>query len=51
MVTFREDMPYSEAMRRGNAQDAFLMEFCRNLDDVSAVELDAVQEKMKEVIE
>ena len=51
MVTFREDMPYSEAMRRGNAQDAFLMEFCRNLDDVSAVDLDTVQKQMKEVVE
>ncbi|MFL6373649.1 MAG: FAD-dependent oxidoreductase [Pyrinomonadaceae bacterium] len=51
MVTFRDDMPYSEAMRRGNAQDAFLMEYCRNLADVSAVELDDVQQKLKEVIE
>jgi kynurenine 3-monooxygenase len=51
MVTFREDMPYAEAMRRGNAQDRFLMEFCRNLKDVSAVSLDEVQQKLKEVIE
>jgi kynurenine 3-monooxygenase len=51
MVTFREDMPYSEAMRRGNAQDAFLMEFCRNLDDVSAVDLDAVQKEMRKVVQ
>jgi kynurenine 3-monooxygenase len=51
MVTFREDMPYSEAMTRGNVQDAFLMEFCRNLDDVASVDLDAVQKKIKEVIE
>lgn len=51
MVTFREHMPYAEAMRRGNAQDRFLMEFCRNLDDVSDVSLDEVQQKLKEVIE
>jgi kynurenine 3-monooxygenase len=51
MVTFRENMPYSEAMRRGNAQDAFLMEFCRNLNDVSAVDLDAVRKQMKEVVQ
>ena len=50
MVTFREDVPYAEAMRRGNAQDAFLMEFCRNVDDVSAVDLDALQKQMKEVV-
>ena len=51
MVTFREDMPYSEAMRRGNAQDEFLMEFCRNLDDVSTVDLGEVQNRMKEVVQ
>ncbi len=51
MVTFREDLPYSEAMRRGNAQDAFLMEFCRNLDDISTVDLEAVQKQIKEVVQ
>jgi kynurenine 3-monooxygenase len=51
MVTFREDMPYSEAMRRGNSQDAFLMEFCLNLDDVSGVDLEAVRSQMMEVVQ
>jgi kynurenine 3-monooxygenase len=44
MVTFREDLPYSVAKRKGNAQDAALMELCRdetsanaNLDDVMQV--------------
>ena len=50
MVTFREDMPYSEAMRRGNAQDALLMEYCRGLADVSDVDLGAVRQKLKEVV-
>ena len=27
MVTFREDLPYSVAKRRGNAQDALLMSY------------------------
>ena len=30
MVTFREDLPYTEAKRRGEAQDELLMEICRN---------------------
>jgi kynurenine 3-monooxygenase len=51
MVTFREDMPYAEAKRRGNAQDAFLMELCRNLDDISHVDLDAVQKQIKEAVQ
>jgi kynurenine 3-monooxygenase len=28
MVTFREDLPYSEAKRKGNAQDELLMKIC-----------------------
>ena len=32
MVTFNEDMPYSEAMRRGRLQDEYLLSICSNDD-------------------
>jgi kynurenine 3-monooxygenase len=46
MVTFREDLPYSEAMKKGNAQDAFLMEFCRGVSDVSSVDIDDLKRRV-----
>jgi len=42
MVTFREDLPYSAAKRKGNAQDELLMEICRSVDDVGAIDFDDV---------
>jgi kynurenine 3-monooxygenase len=47
MVTFREDLPYSVAKRKGNAQDKLLMEICAEIDDVSEIDLNAVMEKVK----
>lgn len=47
MVTFREDMPYSEAQRRGNAQDALLMKLCASIDDVSELKIDEVAESLR----
>lgn len=47
MVTFREDLPYAEAMRRGNAQDRLLMEICQSETDVSKIDTDAVLERLK----
>ena len=46
MVTFREDMPYAAAQQKGNAQDEFLMRFCRDLDDIDRVNLDEVHRKI-----
>ncbi|MCY7348516.1 MAG: FAD-dependent monooxygenase [Pyrinomonadaceae bacterium] len=42
MVTFREDLPYSVAKRKGNAQDKLLMEICAKVDDVSEIDLNEV---------
>jgi kynurenine 3-monooxygenase len=50
MVTFREDLPYSVARSRGNAQDAFLMDICRDVDDVHSVDLDALHKDMQKII-
>lgn len=48
MVTFREDLPYSVARRKGNAQDALLMEICAT-NDVSSLDLDAVMAKIRQL--
>ncbi|MBX3280860.1 MAG: FAD-dependent monooxygenase [Acidobacteria bacterium] len=45
MVTFREDLPYAEARRRGNLQDELLMRLCseagegHTVDAATAIEL------------
>ncbi len=49
MVTFREDMPYSEAKEKGNAQDKFLMEICENVENVSELDLTEIFEKVQSV--
>jgi len=47
MVTFREDLPYSVAKEKGNAQDRLLMEICSNVTDVKGIELSDVMEKIR----
>jgi kynurenine 3-monooxygenase len=49
MVTFREDLPYSVAKQKGNAQDKLLMEICANVENVSDIDLNEVMEKVKSV--
>ena len=49
MVTFREDLPYSAAMRKGNAQDKLLMEICAEVDNASEIDLSDVMEKVKAI--
>ena len=47
MVTFREDLPYTVARDKGNAQDKLLMEICRNVESVGEIDLNEVLEKVK----
>jgi kynurenine 3-monooxygenase len=47
MVTFREDLPYSEAHERGNAQDTLLMSLCREVEDVESLDLEQVMKKVR----
>jgi kynurenine 3-monooxygenase len=47
MVTFREDMPYTEAQEKGNAQDKLLMEIAAKTDDPSTIDLDDVMRQVK----
>lgn len=48
MVTFREDLPYSVAKQKGNAQDRILMELCATNDDLSAFDLEKVLAGLRE---
>jgi hypothetical protein len=47
MVTFREDLPYSVAKQKGNAQDKLLMEICAKVEKGDEIDLNAVMEKVK----
>ena len=49
MVTFREDMPYAQAMDRGNAQDGLLMSLCRSVDNANQLDLDHVMKLVREL--
>ena len=49
MVTFRDDLPYSVAKERGNAQDRILMEICEHVDDVSRLDIAQVLERLREL--
>ena len=50
MVTFREDLPYSVAKQKGNAQDAYLMDLCRETEDLNAVDLEALHRDIQRLI-
>lgn len=47
MVTFREDLPYSEAKSRGNRQDALLMDICGDIASVNELNLGEVVERLR----
>ena len=42
MVTFREDLPYSVAKEKGNAQDHTLMEICEHVGNVDDLDLERI---------
>jgi kynurenine 3-monooxygenase len=46
MVTFREDLPYSIARQKGNAQDKLLMEICAEGEDASKIDLNQVMKRI-----
>ncbi len=47
MVTFREDLPYSVAKKKGNAQDELLMRICADVENVSELDLAGVLERLR----
>jgi len=50
MVTFREDLPYSVAKEKGNAQDRLLMEICSRMNDVKNVDMEEVVSRVRLLI-
>ena len=49
MVTFREDLPYSVAKEKGNAQDRLLMSMCAEVSEVSDLDLDRAMHEIRKV--
>ena len=49
MVTFREDLPYSVAKAKGNAQDALLMKLCAGVGSVSELDIGNVFAAVREL--
>jgi kynurenine 3-monooxygenase len=49
MVTFREDLPYTVAKQKGNAQDKLLMEICAQNKDVSQIDLTDILAKVQAI--
>ena len=49
MVTFREDLPYSVAKEKGNAQDNLLMWICARVQDINKLNLDDVMSQIRQI--
>ena len=49
MVTFREDIPYSVAMKKGRAQDDLLMKICSEVDSVDELDMEDVLRQLQRV--
>ncbi len=47
LVTFHPEVPYTEAHRRGNAQDALLMSLCA--DAAEGQDLESIYQRLKEI--
>ena len=47
MVTFREDLPYSVAKQKGNAQDALLMKIAAEIGDTKDLDLAAIRDRVR----
>ena len=49
MVTFREDLPYTVAKQKGNAQDKLLMEICAAVEHADQIDINEVREKVASI--
>jgi len=49
MVTFREDLPYSVAKEKGNAQDRLLMEICSQEENIERLDLNSIMERIRQI--
>ena len=49
LVTFREEIPYSEARRIGNAQNEILMSLCADVESVSEIDVEATLTSLRAI--
>lgn len=49
LVTFREDLSYSTAMKMGRKQDKLLLNLCRQTPDISKLDTDLIMKQVKEL--
>lgn len=49
LVTFREDLPYSAAMKAGRKQDEYLLKICRETEDIRSINKEKLVEKLRVV--
>jgi kynurenine 3-monooxygenase len=49
LVTFREDLPYVVAQKRGNLQDEFLMQICAKVETIGELDLAEIARKVKDL--
>ena len=49
MVTFREDLPYSVAKQKGNAQDRLLMQICAENASLSEIDLHGIMSRIRDL--
>lgn len=48
LVTFKEEIPYHQAMEQGRKQDEILMAIARKTHDISSIDLEEILRKLKE---
>jgi kynurenine 3-monooxygenase len=49
MVTFHPEFPYSVAKAKGNMQNEYLLELCKNITDIQSVNIQEVYEHLKSI--
>lgn len=49
MVTFHPEIPYSEAKRKGNLQNDFLLNICKNNTDIDSIDIVEVYQQIKDL--
>ncbi len=47
MVTFRDDISYSQAMLKGRQQDEYLMQICNNITSINELKIEDIYTKVK----
>lgn len=50
LVTFRKGIGYRQAMLRGRAQDAFLLDYCRHVSDINSIDLQTLVDQIEEQV-